>query len=267
MKAWLRFLRAEWDRTAGWALIGAGIIAVTLGFRGVADSALVAQQLAYIASGGIGGLLACGLGVGLLVSADLHDEWRKLDRIEAALRTGIASGGGSVPPAARHASPVTPSVSAGREAGGTATLAGSRALVLGVVSSAGSALLIARGWHYAADTADYAEAVAGVGWGMTAAIAGLVAATGMTVALRAQLARRKRGLLGGLLLGAFAAERNASGPADAASAAPLADVWLAAHSRRFHRGRDCPAAPESSERVARVSLGTGVEPCGICGAQ
>jgi len=42
----------------------------------------------YIISGGIGGVFFLGLGATLWISADLRDEWRKLDRIEEALHDG-----------------------------------------------------------------------------------------------------------------------------------------------------------------------------------
>jgi hypothetical protein len=82
----LKLLRTEWDRALGVALIVAGVIALILGYVGVSNSPYVASELAYIISGGIGGLFLLGLGAALLIMADLHDEWRKLDRIEAAIR-------------------------------------------------------------------------------------------------------------------------------------------------------------------------------------
>ena len=52
----------------------------------VGREALTAQQIPYIISGGIGGLFLLGLGAMLWLSADLRDEWRKLDAIERQLR-------------------------------------------------------------------------------------------------------------------------------------------------------------------------------------
>lgn len=80
------WLRAEWDRIAGFGLILLGGLLLLIGYLGVRGTPFTAEALSYIASGGLGGLFCLGLGVGLLLSADLHDEWRKLDRIEAALR-------------------------------------------------------------------------------------------------------------------------------------------------------------------------------------
>jgi hypothetical protein len=79
------FLRAEWDRITGAALVVVGVISIGVSYRGVSDSLYVAQQLSYLSSGGLLGLVCVGLGATLLILASLHDEWRKLDQIDAAL--------------------------------------------------------------------------------------------------------------------------------------------------------------------------------------
>jgi len=81
----LTWLRAEWDRILGVTLVMVGGVALLLGYWGVAHARYTPDGLAYIVSGGIGGLFLLGLGATLLLCADLHDEWRKFDRIEAAL--------------------------------------------------------------------------------------------------------------------------------------------------------------------------------------
>lgn len=78
--------RAQWDRLAAWVLILFGVIFLILGWVGVSRYAYPADQLPYIISGGIGGLMAVGVGAMLWLSADLRDEWRMLRRIDAALR-------------------------------------------------------------------------------------------------------------------------------------------------------------------------------------
>jgi len=83
IKTWLR---AEWDRVAGVVLVVIGAIALVLGYQGVANSGYVAEQLAYVVSGGLGGLFCLGLGAVFLLRSDLHDHWRQLDRVEAAIR-------------------------------------------------------------------------------------------------------------------------------------------------------------------------------------
>ena len=81
-----RWLRMEWDRILGFGMIGLGAVLVVMAYFGVSDSPYLAQQLSFITSGGIGGLFLLGTGATLLHVADVHDEWRKLDRIEQALR-------------------------------------------------------------------------------------------------------------------------------------------------------------------------------------
>jgi hypothetical protein len=81
-----RWLRLQWDRLLAWALVVAGAIALIAGWIGVSGTAYSAEQLPYIISGGIGGIFLLGVGATLWLSADLRDEWRKLDRIEEALR-------------------------------------------------------------------------------------------------------------------------------------------------------------------------------------
>ena len=85
-----KWLRAEWDRVAGFTLMGLGALCLLLGYLGVSDSPYVAEGLSYVMSGGIGGLFLLGAGATLLITADLHDGWRKLDRVEEALRSGGA---------------------------------------------------------------------------------------------------------------------------------------------------------------------------------
>ena len=82
----LDWARNQWDRAAAVTLFVAGVLAVFLGWLGVSRSAYEAESLPYILSGGFFGLLALGAGGVLWLSADLRDEWRKLDSIEQAWR-------------------------------------------------------------------------------------------------------------------------------------------------------------------------------------
>ena len=81
-----KWLRLEWDRTLACVLVLAGVAALIAGWVGVSGSPYAAGQLPYIISGGIGGIFLMGVGATLWLSADLRDEWRKLDCIEDALR-------------------------------------------------------------------------------------------------------------------------------------------------------------------------------------
>jgi hypothetical protein len=78
----LQWLRTNWDRALGWALAALGAIVLYVGWDHVSKSGYPAEQLPYILSAGIGGVLLVALGATLLISADLRDEWTKLDQLE-----------------------------------------------------------------------------------------------------------------------------------------------------------------------------------------
>jgi hypothetical protein len=79
------YLVAQWDRVAAWVSIAVGVVVVIAGWNGISDKLYPAQQLPYILSAGVGSVFLLGIGVMLWLSADMRDEWRKLDRIERAI--------------------------------------------------------------------------------------------------------------------------------------------------------------------------------------
>lgn len=84
-----RLLRTEWDRTAAVVLVVAGGLVLVLGWFGLSDKALTAEQIPYLLSGGVGGIFLAALGATLWLSADLRDEWNKLDRIERLIEDDL----------------------------------------------------------------------------------------------------------------------------------------------------------------------------------
>ena len=84
----MTWVRRQWDRVGAWACIALGAAVLLAGWVGVSATAYPAEQLPYILSGGVFGVFLLGLGAMLWLSADLRDEWRKLDRIEAAIDRG-----------------------------------------------------------------------------------------------------------------------------------------------------------------------------------
>jgi hypothetical protein len=70
----------------GWILIGAGAIVILLAWWGVSRNAIVAKQLPYLASGGIGGLALVALGGRYMVIRDLRHDSGRLDRLEQMVR-------------------------------------------------------------------------------------------------------------------------------------------------------------------------------------
>jgi hypothetical protein len=85
------WMRSQWDRLLAAATLVAGVVVLVMGWRGVSGTAYAAEQMPYIISAGLGGLFLLGVSTALWLSADLHDEWRKLDRIERA----VAADGGA----------------------------------------------------------------------------------------------------------------------------------------------------------------------------
>jgi len=77
-----QYLRAQWDRVLAIACVVLGALALLLGWLGVSGTALSYKQLPYIISGGLVGVTLIGIGATIYLSADLRDEWRKLDRLE-----------------------------------------------------------------------------------------------------------------------------------------------------------------------------------------
>ena len=82
----VNWLKSQRDRVVAWTLIAIGGLCILGGWLGVTNTVDVYNQLTYLVSGAIVGLFFLGVGVALLLSADFHDEWRKLDRIETLLR-------------------------------------------------------------------------------------------------------------------------------------------------------------------------------------
>ena len=81
----VRYARNQWDRIGAWLCIAGGIVALIVGYVGVSGTLDTGEQLPYVVSGGMVGLFLLGLGALLWLSADLRDEWRKLDAIDRCL--------------------------------------------------------------------------------------------------------------------------------------------------------------------------------------
>jgi hypothetical protein len=69
----------------GWGLLVASVVLLAVGWYGVSGTPRVARQLSYLVSGGLGGLLAGIVGIGLLVSNDVRRDRERLGRLEAAV--------------------------------------------------------------------------------------------------------------------------------------------------------------------------------------
>lgn len=89
----LTWCRNEWERSVAVVAVLLGLVVFLLGWLGLSDEGLVTQQVPYLVSGALFGMFLLGVGATLWLSADMHDEWVKLDRLQEAVER-------AVPPAA-----------------------------------------------------------------------------------------------------------------------------------------------------------------------
>jgi hypothetical protein len=66
----------------GWILVGLGLLLILIGYLGISREALVAKQLPYLISGGIGGLALIGFGTMLVGTEDLKRTQERIDHLE-----------------------------------------------------------------------------------------------------------------------------------------------------------------------------------------
>ena len=109
----MRTARNQWDRIGAWLCIAGGAVALVAGYFGVSGTLETGKQLPYVVSGGLTGLFLLGLGALLWLSADLRDEWRKLDAIDRHLVDGgglpsATTATGATEPASERNGLVTP---------------------------------------------------------------------------------------------------------------------------------------------------------------
>jgi hypothetical protein len=85
MTALLKLLRYQWDRAVAVGLVVGGLVAVVVAWILASGTILTFEQIPYLMSGGLIGVCLVAVGATLWLSADLRDEWRKLDRLEQAV--------------------------------------------------------------------------------------------------------------------------------------------------------------------------------------
>jgi hypothetical protein len=274
------WLKSQRDRVVAWLLIAIGGLCILAGWIGVTNTVQVYNQLTYLVSGAIVGLFFLGVGVALLLSADFHDEWRKLDRIEAVLRGRPladiervvdldAADGGSVPNAAAASSgaplrdnqsqPVM--MASAVPAGAALALPIRREVTWAVPGLVVSVILIAFGWIKSTNSTD-AQVGADA---LLIAVYG-VFACGIGVALhsrwlRQSLARRKGRLLGPIL----ALDVDTDDEVAVTTQPPADDgaLYVAEHGRRFHRA-GCAIVASQKAVPAQAGDVTGLLPCQLC---
>ena len=70
---------------AGWFFFGFGALLVVIGYFGISGEAVVAKQLPYLISGGLGGVLLAILGGYFLAMEELRQDSGRLNRMERQL--------------------------------------------------------------------------------------------------------------------------------------------------------------------------------------
>jgi hypothetical protein len=264
LKNWLRL---EWDRIAGCLLMAAGAVILLVGLLGVIDSADVVDQLSYLGSGGIGGLFLLGMGATLLLSADLHDDWRKLSRVETELRRIgdlLEHGSDGSRPAEIELREAAATNGVHRR--GSTLLASERGAIairnarqvsgLGILFAA---VVFAYGTARATGDGDFDQASAGV------AIAGAGAAlVAVMAAANTHRLRRVFRFHREVILDEALALLVPSSVATDRAVAAIGTVWIVEDLPRYHAA-GCAALDERPSRsVAVAELPPGLTPCGLC---
>jgi hypothetical protein len=269
----VNWLKVERERVAAWTSIAIGGVCLIAGWIGVSGTKETYQQITYIVSGGISSLFFLGLGVGLLVSADLHDEWRKMDRLERTLAGRPAQGPdgddrgdgngprGSAAPIGD--SPVTIDVSGGAATVMAASPLRHRDLTLAAGGLTLALLLLAGGWSRASATVSARSSLDGVLIAMFA-----LAACGLSMArYSGQIGRavgaRKRQLVTDLT-GDSGPIRDQAGEASAAG--PSNGRYMAAGGVRFHRA-GCPVLSAHTVTPYNPRIHRDAIPCDLCDAE
>src|SRR5581483_4705770 len=264
-----RFLRAEWDRLAGYAFVLAGALALVFVFVGVRHAADVIDEISYLVTGGIGGIFLLGVGATLLLSADLHDDFRKLHRVEEKLDRIQRALAERHPDLVVDVRPVDPADPGGNgvtapapgtqegpapvpAAPGLLAVRRSRRLVL--AAGIGAAGLFVAGALTTANQASTDHMAGGIGVALSGAMLVAVAAGLMVGGLKGRLERQTLVAIGPWLDEGRDSGRSA-GP-------PAAEVWVVDGLTLYHRAgcRALDGRPAAARQ--RAALAPGTRPCG-----
>jgi hypothetical protein len=235
-------VRAAWDRVAGYALIAAGLACLVAGYFGVAGSPYIAEELTFVISGGIGGLLLLGAGGTMLLTADLHDEWRKLDRIEAALESSTVA-----------APPRLPGVVA-------------RAVGLAAAGFGAGAVVVIVAWNRAGGVADPKPALEDLTLGLVGLMIAGAGSVAATLWLKRVVKLRQSRLLAPWEVAEMLRRAGVETTANGAALPGTDDFLVAAGLSRYHR-QGCAAVQGLPTRaVTAERVPAELKPCDLCEA-
>ena len=232
-------LQTQWDWILGYALIGIAAVVITSTWVSVSGSRFISDQLAYIASGGLGGLVLLGLGSVLVITAGLSDEWRKLNRLEDAL---------PFPPTGPRTD---------------AAVLVRRGRIVAALGLLVAVVFLVPAWVRISGTADPKPGLGALTWAVVGLVIGGLVAALATLGVQRRIQSRKRRLFAPWALaatdGAATTAPAAAGPSDDA-------VLIAPELTRFHRP-GCPALSGMAARpVDRGDIPAALEPCDLCEA-
>lgn len=151
-------LRKDWRAqltrpTMGWVLMALGAMFIIVGYFGVAHEAVVAKQLPYLVSGGIGGMVLVAVGAFLLGTDDVRRQLSKVEHLEEMVAelhgTLLTVSGSSASWDAPVDRAVTPAPTNTRRVPEPVAARGSDTIVLPVTSKALVALARGRNFHTA----------------------------------------------------------------------------------------------------------------------
>ncbi|MGH7946253.1 MAG: hypothetical protein ACREF9_14765, partial [Opitutaceae bacterium] len=234
-------LRAQGDRLLGFGCLAGGGLMVLLAYWGLSDSTDPAQGMAYLASGGIGGLFLVGLGATLILSADLRDSWRKLRLLERS-----ATLDGTSLPNESLSDTTQPSASRGLAR-----------VAAGIGMGSGLAIVVF-GWNHIATQGTADEAYEGLAVAAAGLLLSCFVAGSCIVVMRRAVDRRMASLLAPLLP-----------PAPSASIldlplAPGDTVLVADGLRRYHFAGCLAVAGLHAEPVKVSDVPADLAPCLLC---
>jgi hypothetical protein len=250
-----RFLRAEWDRSAGYGCLVAGALVLAFGVVGVRNAADIIDEVAYLVTGGIGGIFLLGVGATLLLSADLHDDFRKLDRVEQRLD--------AIHEALKVHHPdlvidlPEPVATSGPPSAGAGARAVQRARKIGTAVTGAAGAVFALGAVLVATESSTEDLSGGIGLALAGALlTGLVAVL-MAGHLKGLLEQRQLAVLGPWMSDYPTTVTD--------NRVPAADpVWIVDGLSLYHRA-DCQAlAGRDTGARPRRELAAGTRPCGLC---
>lgn|GEM_PF-952999 len=245
MSRYLGFARAQWDRVLGWVLVGVGGLLVVTGAINVSRAGDQLDQLSYLASGPAIGLFLLIVGAVLLMSADLRDEWSKLDEVAALLRRSAAT----EPPGDDHPPPQIDL----------------RAARVGVTTMVAAGLGVAGGALGARQSLERASAARWTGLSGASLALVVLAAGFLWLQARRDVRLRLAAVDEALAAHRDGGGRGAPGPAGPSEPVGPGAGFVVDGSALYHRpGCDLLGFAEAAPVSAAGAAQAGLEPCPLC---